>query len=239
MTEWDADAYEVSSQPQQSWAEDVLGRLGDVGGATLLDVGCGTGIVTEVLVERAGRVLAIDASEAMVEAARTRLGDRATVWRSDVLELEVPEPIDLIVSTATLHWVGDHDRLWPRLGRALSPGGRLEIQCGGQGNIARVVEAIEAVAPPELAGWSPWTFAGPPETEERLEAAGFTDVRCWLTEKPTYPDDVGTFVRTSILPAHLDRLAPEKREPFAEAVLARVEPPLDYVRLNVSARRQG
>jgi trans-aconitate 2-methyltransferase len=243
VTEWDAAAYEVSSQPQQSWAEDVLGRLDGVAAdATVLDVGCGTGIVTEALTARFGRVLAIDASAAMVEAARVRLGERATVWQSDVLELEVPEPVDLIVSTATLHWVGDHDRLWPRLAAALKPGGRLEIQCGGQGNIARVREAIEPAArehAPELVGWSPWTFAGPPETEARLQAAGFTGIRCWLTEKPTHPDDVGTFVRTSILPAHLDRLPPERREAFAEAVLARVEPPLDYVRLNVSAARAG
>jgi trans-aconitate 2-methyltransferase len=236
VTEWDADAYETSSQPQQSWAEDVLGRLGDISAATVLDVGCGTGIVTEVLTARAGRVLAIDASAAMVTAARARLGDRATVWQSDVLELEVPDPVDVVVSTATLHWVGDHDRLWPRLARALKPGGRLEIQCGGQGNIARVREAIDAVAPSELAGWSPWTFAGPPETEARLRKAGFTDIRCWLKEEPTYPEDVGTFVRTSILPAHLHRLPYEERKPFADAVIARVEPPLDYVRLNVSAR---
>jgi trans-aconitate 2-methyltransferase len=103
-----------------------------------------------------------------------------------------------------------------------------------------VREAIEPAArehAPELAGWSPWTFAGPEETTERLHAAGFTDIRAWLTEKLTHPDDVETFVRTSILPVHLERLPSERREPFAAAVLARVEPPLDYVRLNVSAVR--
>ena len=237
MTEWDAAAYDRSSQPQQSWASDVLGRLGEVPpGATILDVGCGTGLVTAALCEL-GRVFAIDASAAMVAQARAHLGDRAQVWQSDVLALEVPEPVDIVVSTAALHWVGDHDRLWPRLAAALKPGGRLEVQCGGEGNIARVREAIDAVAPPALAGWSPWTFAGPQETERRLRAAGFTAVRAWLTEKPTFPDDVATFVRTSILPAHLERLAPEQRDAFADAVVERVELPLDYVRLNVSATR--
>lgn len=237
MTEWDAAAYDRSSQPQQSWAGDVLERLGELPpGATILDVGCGTGLVTAQLCER-GRVLAIDASAAMVAQAQAHLGERATVWRSDVLALEVLEPVDVVVSTAALHWVGDHDRMWPRLAAALRPGGRLEIQCGGRGNIARIRDAIAAVAPPEIAGWSPWTFAGPEETEARMRAAGFTDIRAWLTEKPTYPDDVAAFVRTSILPAHLERLAPERRDAFAEAVLERVELPLDYVRLNVSATR--
>jgi trans-aconitate 2-methyltransferase len=241
MTEWDAGTYDRTSQPQQSWAEDVLARLEGVPeDATVLDVGCGTGRVTEAiaaLVPR-GRVLAIDASAAMVAAAAERLGDRATVWQSDVLELEAPEPVDFVVSTATLHWVGDHDRMWHRLAGALRPGGRLEVQCGGFGNIARVRVAIDAAAvqcAPELVGWSPWTFASPEETEPRLAAAGFTEARCWLTEKPTFPSDVRAFVRTSILPVHLERA--RDPEAFAAAVLARVTPPLDYVRLNVSAVR--
>ena len=157
-----------------------------------------------------------------------------------MLDLALDEPVDAIVSTATLHWVTDHDRLWARLARALRPSGVLEVQCGGKGNIDGVREVIEAVArdaAPELVGWSPWTFAGPQETERRLRAAGFTATRCWLEPRPTQPQDVDAFVRTSILPAHLERLPKERREPFAAAVVARVRLPLDYVRLNVSAVR--
>ena len=89
----------------------------------------------------------------------------------------------------------------------------------------------------KLAGWSPWTFASPAETERRMRHAGFTAIRCWLQERPTNPDDLDTFVRTSILPAHLARLPEDRREAFAAAVVERVRPPLDYVRLNVSAQR--
>jgi trans-aconitate 2-methyltransferase len=242
-TPWDASTYDRSSAPQQSWGSDVLERLdGLAPDATVLDVGCGTGRVTEALLGLVpqGRVLALDASADMVALARERLGERAEVWCQDVLELDLEAPVDAILSTATLHWVTDHDRLWPRLAGALRPGGRLEIQCGGQGNIARVRVAIEAAAretAPELVGWSPWTFAGPDETQPRLERAGFTAIRCWLEERPTRPDDPDAFVRTSILPAHLARLPAERREPFAAAVVAGVRLPLDYVRLNVSAVR--
>jgi trans-aconitate 2-methyltransferase len=242
-TPWDARSYDTSSAPQQAWASEVLGRLeGLAADASVLDVGCGTGRVTEALAAMVptGRVQALDASEAMVALARERLGDRAEVWCQDVLDLALDEPVDAIVSTATLHWVTDHDRLWKRLAAALKPGGRLEIQCGGEGNVERVRGAIEAAAretAPELVGWSPWTFAGPGETERRLAEAGFTAIRCWLRERPTTPEDPGEFVRTSILPAHLARLPEERREPFAAAVVARVELPLDYVRLNVSAVR--
>jgi trans-aconitate 2-methyltransferase len=244
-TPWDARTYDQSSQPQQTWASDVLRRLEGVApDATVLDVGCGTGRVTEALLDLVprGRVLALDASQDMVDLARERLGDRATVWCQDVLDIGLDEPVDAIVSTATLHWVSDHDRLWQRLAGALRPGGRLEAQCGGRGNIARVCSVIDAVAPehaPELVGWSPWVFAGPEETEQRLRDSRFTDIRCWLEERPTEPEDVDAFIRTSILPAHLARLPEERREPFAAAVVAGVELPLDYVRLNVSATTAG
>jgi trans-aconitate 2-methyltransferase len=242
-TPWDARTYDETSGPQQAWAAEVLGRLEGVApDATVLDVGCGTGRVTEALVALVprGRVLALDASEEMVALARRRLGDRARVWCQDVLDLDLDEPVDAIVSTATLHWVTDHERLWARLARALRPGGALEVQCGGEGNIAGVREVIDAVArdvAPELVGWSPWEFAGPEQTERRLREAGFTAIRCWLQPRPTHPDDVDAFVRTSILAEHLARLPPERRERFASAVATGVRLPLDYVRLNVSAAR--
>ena len=185
-------------------------------------------------------MLAIDASEEMVELASERLGERAEVWRCDVLELELDQQVDVVFSTATLHWVRDHDALWPVLARALRPGGRLEAQCGGEGNIERVRETIDAAvasAAPELEGFFPWTFAGPEETEQRLLAAGFTEPHCWLVDQPAFPEETAAFVQTSILAAHLERLPEEAREPFVSAVVERVRLPLDYVRLNVSAVR--
>src|ERR1700733_9732505 len=112
----------------------------------------------------ASDVLAMDASQDMVALARKRLGDRAEVWCQDALDLDLEEHVDAILSTATLHWVTDHDCLWAGLARALRPGGMMEIQCGGEGNIDGVREVIEAVAAdsaPELLGWSPWVFASP------------------------------------------------------------------------------
>jgi trans-aconitate 2-methyltransferase len=242
-TPWDARTYDRTSEPQQTWATEVLVRLQGISpDATVLDVGCGTGRVTEALLELvpAGQVLAIDQSPDMVAHARERLGGRAKVWCADVLELDLEQPVDAIISTATLHWVPDHDRLWSRLARALRPGGRLEVQCGGDGNIERVRHVIDEVLgelAPELVGFSPWVFAGPEETELRLRAAGFAERQCWLQQRPAYPDDVEAFVRTSILAAHLQRLPQERREQFAAAVATRVRLPLDYVRLNVRAVR--
>jgi trans-aconitate 2-methyltransferase len=215
----------------------------------VVDAGCGSGRVTAELLERLprGRVIAVDGSAAMVEKAKERLGERADYLVSDLLELELPEPADLVFSTATLHWIPDHDALFARLLAALKPGGRLVAQCGGKGNVATHTEAIIAVAAdPEFGqhltqAKGLWNFAGPEATEARLREAGFADVRCWLQLKPVQPARPLEFISTVTLGPVLDQLPEEKRRPFAEAVLEASEQPLvlDYIRLNMEATAPG
>ncbi len=243
--EWDAEAYDAISDPQFSWGMEVLERLQLRGDERALDAGCGSGRVTEQLIERLphGRVLAVDASEGMIAKARERLGERASYLVADLSELELEEPVDLIFSTATFHWVLDHERLFARLRKALRPGGRLVAQCGGRGNVAAHAEAIAEVAGrPEYASHFDgmtlmWNFAGPEQTEERLLAAGFSTARCRLEPKPVTPADPLRFTMTVTLGPHLARLPEDLRLPFAEAVLERSPRPLtlNYVRLNIEA----
>lgn len=244
--EWDAETYDAVSDPQLEWGMEVLERLELRGDEVAVDAGCGSGRVTAELIERLprGRVIAVDGSAAMVEKAKERLGERADYLVADLVELELPEPVDLVFSTATLHWIPDHDALFARLRSALKPGGRLVAQCGGKGNVAAHTEAIAAVAAdPEYAqhltqAKGLWNFAGPEETEARLREAGFAEVHCWLQPKPVQPARPLEFISTVTLGPILDQLPEEKRRPFAEAVLAASEPPLtlDYVRLNIEAR---
>ncbi len=241
--EWDAATYDEVSDPQFEWGMEVLERLELRGDETVVDAGCGSGRVTEELVERLpnGRVIAVDGSEAMVEKAKERLGDRADHLVSDLTELELPAPVDMVFSTATFHWIPDHGALFRQMRGVLKPGGRLVAQCGGKGNVAAHAEAIAAVAAdPEYAqhltqAKGLWNFASPEETEPRLEGAGFSDAHCWLQPRPVQPSRPLEFISTVTLGPVLDQLPEEKRRPFAEAVLEREEEPLvlGYVRLNI------
>jgi trans-aconitate 2-methyltransferase len=243
--EWDAETYDEVSDPQFNWGMEVLERLELRGDETVVDAGCGSGRVTEQLLERLpeGRVIAVDGSEAMVEKARERLGERAEYLVSDLVQLTLPEPVDMVFSTATFHWIPDHDVLFRQMRRVLRPGGRLVAQSGGKGNVARHTEAIAAVAADPEYGQhlteakGLWNFVSPEETEQRLDAAGFTGVRCWLQAKPVQPSRPLEFISTVTLGPVLDRLPEEKRQAFAEAVLAEQGEPLvlDYVRLNIEA----
>lgn len=244
--EWDAETYDAVSDPQFEWGMEVLGRLELRGDEVAVDAGCGSGRVTEQLADRLpnGRVIAVDGSEAMVEKAKERLGDRGDYLVSDLVELELEEPVDLVFSTATFHWIQDHDLLFSRLRAALKPGGRLVAQCGGAGNVAAHAEAIRAVAadpeytPHLTQARDLWNFASPEETEPRLRDAGFAEARCWLERKPVQPEQPLAFLSTVTLGPILDQLPPQKRQPYTEAVLAQHEQPLvlDYVRLNIEAR---
>lgn len=189
-----------------------------------------------------GRVYGIDASASMVEHARAVLEDRATVLCQDLVELELPEPVDAVFSNATFHWIHDHDALFAALYRAMKAGGRFVAQCGGRGNIDAFRKAADSVAGEEpfdqfFVGWQrPWNYAGDEETAARLERAGFTDVTTWLEPKRVEPERA--FVETVCLLRHLEPLPEGLRGPFVDRVLARVGEPLvlDYVRLNMTAR---
>ncbi|HSL00749.1 MAG TPA: methyltransferase domain-containing protein [Rubrobacteraceae bacterium] len=256
--EWDAVGYEAVSEPQTGWGANLLRlyleRRALRGDEAVIDAGCGTGRVTELLLERLprGTVLAVDASLAMVEAARGRFaGDgRVRVERWDLLELEVEELVDMIFSTATFHWIEDHPRLFGRLARALRPGGRLVAQCGGRGNIERTRAAIEEVMAEGrfkeyFAGWEdPWNFPDPETTRARLEAAGFEEAETWMhREDATFDteEELAQFVKTAVLGRHLSVLPEGEKEPFVAAVVERISGMgsrvVDYVRLNMLAVR--
>ena len=226
---------------------EVLDRMTLRGDETVVDAGCGSGRVTQALVQRLprGRVIGVDLSASMIDAARRRLGEQVDLRVADLVGLDLGNDglVDVVFSTATLHWIADHDAVFASLRRALRPGGRLVAQCGGEGNIARVHAAADAAgreAPfaPHLAGWrGPWNFAAPDQTEQRLLRAGFASARCWLEDRPVTPDEPHAYLAQINLGAHLQRLPGELADPFVAAVLAHLgeHPTIDYVRLNIDA----
>jgi trans-aconitate 2-methyltransferase len=242
--DWDAATYDRISDPQARWGSEVLGRLALAGDEVVLDAGCGTGRVTEQVLARLprGRVIGLDVSPAMLIEAARRLapyGPRVRLVCADLLQpLPLARPVDAVFSTATFHWITDHVTLFRNLAAVLRPGGQLVAQCGGAGNIARVLEALRRLGH----DWTgPWLFATPEETAQRLKATGFVDIQTWLQPAPiTLPpgEPFETYLATVILRLHLERLRPEERVGFVKTVAAALpECTIDYVRLNIVARR--
>jgi trans-aconitate 2-methyltransferase len=224
------------------WGEAVVGRLELVGNECVLDAGCGTCQVTEKLLERLphGHVIALDGSPSMIQQAQHRLGDeRVEYVVADLLDpLPINAPVDAILSTATFHWVPDHDRLFANLAAVLRSGGQLAAQCGGAGNIASIAMIVRELG---LEIESGKVFPTPEETTDRLEAAGFVDIECWLHHEPASlpADDLESYLRAVCLGGLIEGLADADRDAFVRAVVERLpEPTIDYVRLDIQARRK-
>jgi trans-aconitate 2-methyltransferase len=260
--DWDAATYDRVADPQESWAREIIARMDLKGDEVVLDAGCGSGRVTALLLQALprGRVIGVDASPAMIARARAALAaeldcGRLALFEQSLLGLALPEAVDAVFSCAVFHHIHDHDRLFARLHDALVPGGRLVAQCGGAGNIARFHAHAQEVArrapfADYLAGMrSPWYYAGPEETSERLHAAGFVEVRCRLEPRPVRPAALHDFVGKVCLNYHAARLrelagAQEGERlaaQFTEAVVRALgeRPLIDYVRLNIQARARS
>jgi trans-aconitate 2-methyltransferase len=255
--EWDAAAYHQVSAPQTNWGQRVLARLPLKGHERAIDAGCGSGRLTAALAERLprGHVVALDRSRNMLHEARRHLqpvfGRRVSFVQAALPAVPMTGWADVVFSTATFHWIPDHDALFAQLGRALRPGGRLHAQCGGGPNLHAAQALAERVMarPPfatYFAAWpGPWHFASPEHTAARLTAAGFVDVAADLEAAPTTfarEADYRAFVTTVIFHPHLDRLPGPLRGRFIDEVtgLAADQPlpfTLDYWRLNMTAAR--
>lgn len=256
MSDWNAEKYHELSSPQQAWGRRVLDRLQLAGHERVLDLGCGTGRLTEELAGRVreGRVIAADRSTAMLETASRWLSARAPRVRLaqvDGAALPFRRAFDAIFSTATFHWIPDHAALFRSIVTALVPGGRLVAQCGGGPNLALLYGHADAIARRPFyahyfVDWQPpGNYADVETTRRRMLAAGFVDITVWLEAAPTpfrnaaeYQD----FVTTVCLRQHLVRIPVADRAAFLREVTmlaAADDPPftLDYWRLNIDARR--
>lgn len=242
--EWDAVTYDTLSLPHQHWGEALLSRLNLVGNEVVLDAGAGTGRDTAKLLDLVprGRVVAIDQSRAMLDRLRDRLpnDERLEVRLRDLMTPLPANSFDVIFSVATFHWILDHERFFRNLAQGLHPDGVLVAECGGEGNIASIAEAVN-----EVMGESgePWNFAGAESTRDALVAAGFESAEVRLRPSPftlNDPRHFRTYLSTVVLGSHLKQMTRSEADQFVSAVTDRIaHPTVDYVRLEITASKSS
>jgi trans-aconitate 2-methyltransferase len=256
--EWNAEEYHRVSAPQFKWGQRVLGKLALRGDECVLDAGCGTGKLTRLLIENlpSGRVVGIDLSRNMVRHAQQNLqsdfGDRVRFVAADLVALPFHNSFDGIFSTASFHWVLDHDVLFRSLYEALRPAGWLHAQCGGGPNLACLRQRVRGLSQTaEFSNWlgkfsEPWFFSDVKSAASRLRAAGFENIETDL-EQASFAASNGQefqqYLRTFVLHRHLELLPDNTlRTAFVQKLAdasAGDDPPwtLDYWRLNMRASK--
>jgi trans-aconitate methyltransferase len=229
---WDATAYDSRHRYVFELAGGVVDDLDPQPGETILDLGCGTGHLSQEIARRGATVVGIDQSPDMIEKARASYPGREFIV-ADALSFQPGRQFDAVFSNAVLHWIQQPERLVKKIRAALKPGGRFVAEFGGKGNTASVIA---------VTGRNPWYFPSLSEYASILERNGFEVVRAMLFDRPT-PLEGDSGLR--------DWLQMYYRPPLAEETIAAAEAQLrpqlfrngawllDYRRLRIAALRVG
>ena len=237
---WNAADYARVGRFVADLGEAALDLLDPKVGERILDIGCGDGALTHKIVERGAEVVGVDNSPELVAAAQA-IG--IEVHQMDAADIWFDADFDAAFSNATLHWILERDRVANAIYLALKRGGRFAGEMGGEGNLVRLREALDAelvargYPPPlESANWYPSVE----EFADVYERAGFTEVDARLIERPTpMPYGIGLWV-TTFRRGWLDRagVPEEERAKIGEAVAMSVgTDSADYVRLRFIMRK--
>jgi len=230
MGSWDPSQYLKFSGPRARPALDLLAQVGLVAPQSIFDLGCGAGFITRIMAGRwpEAAVTGVDGSADMLEKARS--GGDAIAWvHADLRDWSPPEPADIVFSNAALHWLDDHEALFPRLLACLSPGGVLAVQMPrnhGAPSHTCMVEAAQA---------GPWydrlepvlrpSPVAPPEVYHDILAPVASTLDLWETvyiHKLDGDDPVVEWTKGSALKPLLDVLEGAEREDFLADYTGRV-----------------
>lgn len=198
---WDEEHYENNFSFVHEYGEEVLDLLDVELGAHVLDLGCGNGVLTSVLVARGYRAQGLDDSAEMIAGAKAAYPD-LPFTQANAIDFTLDEPVDAIFSNAVLHWIGKEDQpaVLASVARALAPGGQFVFECGGFGNAHLIHSALaEAFAKRGLSYRTPQYFPTIGEYATMLEAAGFKVTFATLFDRftPLSGDDgLADWVRT-------------------------------------------
>jgi trans-aconitate methyltransferase len=243
---WDAAAYAKTGRFVADLGGPVVELLAPQAGEAILDLGCGDGALTEKIAAVGAVVTGIDASHAMVLAARAR---GLTVVEGSGEALEFDAEFDAVFSNAALHWMPRAEAVIAGVRRALRPGGRFVAEMGGHGNIAAIRTALQAVLLPrgiDAEAVAASFYPSPAHYRRLLEAGGFKVRSIELIPRPTpLPAGMEGWLNT-FRNGVLDLLPAEERAKAVAETVALLRPMLcdgdgnwtaDYVRLRFDAVR--
>jgi trans-aconitate methyltransferase len=247
--EWNANLYDAKHGFVWKYGSDVVSLLAPKAGECILDLGCGTGHLTAQIAESGARVVGVDQSGEMIEAAR-KAYPKLKFEVADARELKFDEEFDAVFSNAVLHWIHEPVRVIEGVRRALRPGGRFVAEFGGKGNIEKMKRAFDDVrahVKGSTAGEiNLWYYPSVSEYATLLEGNGFEVRFITLFDRPTGLADGDAGLRNWIAmfgSAYLDGLDAKKREIFLRKVEDHLRPELfrdgqwwaDYRRLRLVA----
>ena len=185
---WNTALYEQQHAFVWQYGESLLKLLAPQVGERILDLGCGTGQLTEKIAESGAFVYGIDSSFSMIAKARSNY-PQLDFAVADARNFQVEQLFDAVFSNAVLHWIKEPDAAIDCIEKALKPGGRFVAEFGGKGNVGAIVRAILSVLSEigcdEPEALNPWYYPSVGEYAGLLEKQGFEVGCAVLFDRPT------------------------------------------------------
>lgn len=232
--EFDGEKYKKASTHQKEWANKILQEFNLTGNETILDLGCGDGVITKQLAEMVpnGSVLGIDASEGMIKTAKQNNNLPNLLFElKNINEIQYKNEFDLIFSNAALHWVLDHSKLLKNASEALTSGGVIRFNFAGDGNCSYFYKVIkQAMAEPQFKSsfntfsW-PWFMPTLYKYKEIVSEIELSDIEIWEENADRYFETREAMVKwidqPSIVP-FLKHITSEKQHTFRDYVVEKM-----------------
>jgi len=229
---WNAELYDNKHSFVFEYGENVLELLDIKKRERILDLGCGTGHLTQRIHERGGVVTGIDSSPEMIWQAKETYHD-VDFEVADGTNFHFDKPYDAVFSNATLHWILDADAVIKCVYDCLKPGGRFVAEMGGKGNMGKIMAATQKVLNAhgynKLSGQNQWYFPSIGEYASRLEAAGFRVTFAAHFDRDTLLQDGRQGVAKWLNmfgPVYFEGIAPTEKEQILNEITDILEP--DY-----------
>jgi trans-aconitate 2-methyltransferase len=197
-TTWNASLYDDKHNFVFKYGEDVVQLLAPQNGERILDIGCGTGYLTNLIAQAGARVIGIDSSASMIQRAQAVYPDLDLRILS-ATDFYFDTPFDAVFSNAVLHWVLDKESALDCIARALRPGGRLVLEMGGKGNNEGILVPMRKLLMRRgyhaNAATQPWYFPSLAEYTTLLERRGFRIQFAAHFDRPTRLQDTDNGIK--------------------------------------------
>lgn len=214
--EFDGNRYQKASAHQTQWGQNLMKLLSLSGNESILDLGCGDGRLTWQLSQLVphGKILGIDASAGMIQAAKQREEGNLSFRQMDINAMDFSEEFDVIFSNAALHWILDHRKLLAASYRALKPEGKLLWNFAGQGNCSNFFAVVGDLMkqPPyqtffQNFSW-PWYMPSLEEYRSLVEQTGFSNIQVTEQNADRFFPDADSMIAWIDQPSLVPFLAP-------------------------------
>jgi trans-aconitate 2-methyltransferase len=201
--EFDGDKYKLASTHQKEWGSKIISELKFNGTESVLDLGCGDGILTKKISDLIpkGKVLGIDASEGMIRTAKELKSENLSFQKMDINNIDFENRFDLIFSNATLHWIKDHKKLLNNCYKALKPDGIIRFNFAGNGNCSNFYKVIKEIISGEKFrkyfnsfDW-PWYMPSAEEYQTIMDDNNFKDIRIFEENADRYFKDQDEMIK--------------------------------------------